>query len=139
MNQTRPMHNQPMSQFFYQPSNMTFQTRFNSSFPTGPVNLPRPVQRPQRLFTNSQVFRQPQANKNVFKPNPSRTLPQPTPMSTSNRHSFNPQHNSTSYQQSKPNWVPEELFNTDTENDDNYKLVEQNQNFLRDSSPDRQS
>nr|CAH7726836.1 unnamed protein product [Callosobruchus chinensis]CAH7764036.1 unnamed protein product [Callosobruchus chinensis] len=100
MNQSRPMHSQPMSQSFYQPNNTTFQLRFNSSYPTGPVNLPRTVQRPQRFFTNSQVFRQPQANKNVFKPNPNRTLPQPTPMSTSTRLSFNPQHNSTSHQQS---------------------------------------
>nr|CAI5820038.1 unnamed protein product [Callosobruchus analis] len=74
MNQTRPMHNQPMSQSFYQPSNTTFQPTFNSSFPTGSVNSPRPVQRPQRFFTNSQVFRQPQANKNVFKPNANRYL-----------------------------------------------------------------
>nr|CAI5841068.1 unnamed protein product [Callosobruchus analis] len=101
-------------------------------------------------------------------------------MSTSTRLSFNPQHNSTSYQQSKPNWIAEELFNTDTQinepyetftnesyadipldqnysephssetadfndqfyhtenDDDNYKLFEQNQNFPKDSSPDRQ-
>nr|CAI5856894.1 unnamed protein product [Callosobruchus analis] len=92
------MHNQPMSQSFCQSSNTTFQPRFNPSFPTGPVNLPSPVQRPQRFFMNSQVFRQPQADKNVFKPNSIRALPQPTPMSTSTRLSFNFQHNSTSHQ-----------------------------------------
>nr|CAH7729555.1 unnamed protein product [Callosobruchus chinensis] len=100
MNQSRPMHSQPMSQSFYQPNNTTFQLRFNSSYPTGPVNLPRTVSTSSEVLYEFTGFRQPQANKNVFKPNPNRTLPQPTPMSTSTRLSFNPQHNSTSHQQS---------------------------------------
>nr|CAH7756714.1 unnamed protein product [Callosobruchus chinensis] len=104
---------------FDQPSNSTFQSRFNSSFPTGPANLPRPVHRPQRFLTNSQVFRQTQPNRNILKPNINRTLPQPTPTPTS-RVSFNPQHNSTSYQQPKPNWIAGELYNTETQANESY-------------------
>nr|CAI5824495.1 unnamed protein product [Callosobruchus analis] len=115
-NQTRPMHNHPMSQSFCQSSNTTFQPRFNSSFPTGPVNLPSPVQRPQRFFMNSQVFRQPQADKNVFKPNSI-----PYSMSTSTRLSFN--FNIIRHLISNQNWIAEELFNTNTPIDEPYETL----------------
>ncbi|CAH2019428.1 unnamed protein product, partial [Acanthoscelides obtectus] len=60
------------------------------------------------------VLAQTQNNRNVFKPNPNRTLPQTTPMSTSTRISCKPEHNnSTAQQQPKPNWIAEELFNTE--------------------------
>ncbi|CAH2018606.1 unnamed protein product, partial [Acanthoscelides obtectus] len=61
------------------------------------------------------VLAQTQNNRNVFKPNPNRTLPQTTPMSTSTRISCKPEHNnSTAQQQPKPNWIAEELFNTES-------------------------
>ncbi|CAH1971696.1 unnamed protein product [Acanthoscelides obtectus] len=116
-----------------QPNTSTFQPRFNSTFPTGPVNLLRPVSRPQRFPTNSQVFGQTQNNRNVFKPNPSRTLPQTTPMSTSTRISFKPEHNSTAQQQPKQYWIAEELFNRETESNNTYE-VPGNESFVCDQT-----
>ncbi|KAK4876170.1 hypothetical protein RN001_012592 [Aquatica leii] len=71
------------SSFNFQNSNN--QLRQNS-FPSQPINIQqRPIIRPQKFFTNAQVFKQPQS-RNVFKPNPHRNFPRPTPMSTSTRN-----------------------------------------------------
>lgn len=89
------------------------------AFPSQPVPIrPNWNNRPQRFFTNSQVFRNPN-QPNVFRPNQNKPLPKPTPMSVSTRqfsNNFrqNPQNTfNNNYQQR--NFVSEELYNTETD------------------------
>ncbi|KAF2884875.1 hypothetical protein ILUMI_21294 [Ignelater luminosus] len=94
-----------------------------SSFPSQPIHIqPKPVQ--QKFYTNQQVFGKP---KNVFKPGQNVPYNKPTPMSVSTK-TFRPQYNQTpmsisnkttgkqNYFQNygqKPNFVSEELFETE--------------------------
>ena len=103
-------------------------------FPSRPINIqPRINNQPQKFFTNSQVFRQPQQNQNqkinVFKPNQNKILPKPTPMSVCTQNTNFANRPSTSYQSTnfanrpstsyqppqQRNWVAEELFYTQTD------------------------
>lgn len=107
----------------------------NQPFPSQPIAIqPRMNYQPQKFFTNSQVFKQPQQNNNVFKPNPNRTLPQPTPMSVTSRNTTNQyqQGPSTSrqYYQPQKNFSSEKLFNTELnqpgQNLENSQLIDYN-------------
>lgn len=141
----QPQNNQNKN--FVQPKHSNFNNQFNSNttpnnffrqqpnFPSQPINIqPRPNPKPQKFFTNSEVFKQPQPQKNVnvFKPNPNQTFPKPTPMSVSTR---NTSHNYRQYQPpiknifqatGPRNFISEELFNTETNNSDQ---INQNQSI----------
>lgn len=105
---TQPRHN--FDNFNQQPHN------FNPKpFPSQPINIrPNPNYVPPRQFTNAEVFGQ--QNRNVFKPDPSKPLPKPTPMSISTRQTYKPNFGPTKSNFFKPsgprNFISEELFNT---------------------------
>lgn len=81
-------------------------TTQQSPFPRGPINIQsRPVQ--QRFPTNSEVFGKPK-----------QTQPLPTPMSISTRNSHRPQGQSFFTPRSRPTFVSQELFNTETHEED---------------------
>lgn len=90
------------------------------TFPSQPINIrPNFNNVPNRFPTNSQVFRRPNSNINVFKPNPNsqQTLPKPTPMSISTKQTSNIKPafpNTTSYHP-PPKFVFEELYNAETD------------------------
>ncbi|XP_048522609.1 uncharacterized protein LOC125504520 [Dendroctonus ponderosae] len=107
----------PFQRFNQQPvayNNNFAHNPFNRTpnFPSQPVNIRPNYNLPTpKPFTNSQVFGKP----NVFKPDPSKQFPRPTPMSLSTRQSrFN---NSTFQQnpnfQSRPRPIIEEIYNTE--------------------------
>lgn len=114
-------------------SNQNFN-RNNNQFPTGPIQFKQNVPN-QNVSSNARTFRNTSV-ENVFKPNPNRTFPKPTPMSSSTRYtgrinnnynnnnqSFNnpnisnhfaqPNHSNYRPQQ---NYIAEELYNTEIEN-----------------------
>lgn len=98
-------------------NNFANHNQFRPSFPSQAIPIrPNPNYRPQKFFTNSEVFgRSQNQNKNVFKPDPNKPLPRPTPMSVSTRNTFRP--NSIpgpSYQPNQPKYIAEELYNTET-------------------------
>ena len=103
----------------YQPFTHTQNNNFRpqNNFPSQPIPVqPTLNQQPQRFLTNSQVFGPRSHNTtNVFKPNPNRTLPRPTPMSLSSRQT----QAGPSY--SRKNYNYEELHNTEIEHQ-NYLL-----------------
>lgn len=109
------------------------QNTHQNYFPSQPIPIqPKANQPPQRFFTNSQVFRNPQQNKNVFKPNSNVTnMPKPTPMSISTRNSSNRfqqrpfQHQPFQQQQPQRNFVFEELFNTEVDPETTQQYYEQ--------------
>ena len=117
-------HNNFKTPFF---NSQTNNYQFRPSFPSQPIPIrPNANFRPQKFFTNSEVFGQNKSQiKNVFKSEPHKPLPKPTPMSVSTRNTFRP--NLTpgpSYQQQQPsqqNFIVEELYNTQTDTDANYK------------------
>lgn len=88
-------------------------------FPSQPISI-QSNSRPPKFFTNSQVFKRPQnsyKNTNVFKPNPNRVFPAPTPMSTSTRQTYSRYQQPTYARPStstQRNFISEELFNTET-------------------------
>lgn len=129
---------------FQKPNN--FQNRFNQQNPNRNSNnfnrnfnnhnnsnnsAPNQNMPPQRYPTNSQVFRQP-VSGNVFKSNPNRSFPKPTPMSINSRftgrpnyqqNNNNPRNNSnnnnfsqanSSGYRPQQNYTAQELFNTET-------------------------
>ncbi|KAJ8980849.1 hypothetical protein NQ317_008908 [Molorchus minor] len=91
--------------------------QFYEKFPRGPINLQKHPNPPKQKFpTNSQVFNK---NQNVWKPSGS-NIPQnkPTPMSTSTRNTtsqFRRPYQNNFFQNNgqKPNFIVEELFNTE--------------------------
>lgn len=92
-----------------------YQQRTN--FPSQPIKVtPRPVTN-QKFFTNQQVFgtqNQRKPNTNVFKRNTNYTPTyKPTPMSTTTRQTIQPK----PYTQNRPNFIAEELFNVDDDNE----------------------
>lgn len=98
-----------------------FGQNFNrNSFPSQPIQIqPRMNNQQQRFFTNSQVFKQPQQDNNVFKPNPNRSLPQPTPMSVSTRNT------TKQYHQPQKNFASGNLFNTElNQPDQNFENIQ---------------
>ena len=100
------------------------------SFPSQTIPIrPNYSKIPQRFPTNSQVFGNQSNQTNVFKPNPNKQFPPPTPMSTSTRQTNNTFRTNTgqqthlkNYFQSRPNQQPnfiaEELYNINTVNSD---------------------
>lgn len=156
----RPMYNQNFAN-----SRPTQQNTFNThtphhffhnqpSFPSQPVPIrPNYNKIPQKFPTNSQVFKNRPNQINVFKPNPNKQFPPPTPMSMSTRQTNSFKTNTgqqpylKNYFQSQPNqqsnFISEELYNTNTVNadytDQQYSTsVEQNyfvddNNFIDDS------
>lgn len=90
-----PTH-QPRFPSFSNPSMTNFNGNFNTNtshnqfrqpFPSQPIPIrPNNNFRPQKFPTNSQVFGRP--NTNVFKPNSSKILPTPTPMSVCTQQTF---------------------------------------------------
>lgn len=104
-----------------------------SYFPSQPINIQPRQMPPQKFFTNSQVFGKPQ---NVFapKPIPANQLPKPEPMSTTSRNptmiSRKPMSGNQSYRfnnfssqpsrnyQRPPNFVFEELYSNDVQEDE---------------------
>ena len=100
------------------------------SFPSQPIPIrPNYSKIPQRFPTNSQVFGNQSNQTNVFKPNPNKQFPPPTPMSTSTRQTNNTFRTNTgqqthlkNYFQSRPNQQPnfiaEELYKINTVNSD---------------------
>lgn len=133
--------NQPIQRHSSFPMNFPFNngnnfTRMQNSFPTGPIPIqPRPPIRPQRYFTNSQVFGSPRPqnsnsirNTNVFKPNPNRQLDKPTPMSLCTRNSYStnrfprfPQPSTSYNPPANQNFISEELYNTEIQQVNNMK------------------
>lgn len=127
-NRNMPNHNfgQPNFNFQHRP-NFSMQPRpnFNQqqrpNFPSQPIPIrPNPNYRPPQFFTNSQVFGK--QNQNVFKPDPSTSLPKPTPMSISTRQSHKPSvpgpYQPNYFRPTGPrNFISEELFNTELNNE----------------------
>lgn len=89
-------------------------TRQTNNFPSQPI----PIQ--HNFPRNSQVFRQPNSNTNVFRPNPNNNrFPKPSPMSISTRNTnqpnqFNRQFPTTN---NRPNFISEELYNVESQDD----------------------
>lgn len=129
-NFNRPMNNFSRNSFNnhipfnYQTQNNQFRQQSNN-FPSQPINVqPKVNYQPQKFFTNSQVFRQP--NHNVFKPNPYKTFPNPTPMSgvskqTSNNFQQKP--STSQYKHPQRNFTPEELYNAEVDEIDEQNLT----------------
>lgn len=126
-----PTQNQYTNFNSHSPSLQTFnsQTPNNffarqNNFPSQPIPInPRPTQ--QNFPRASQVFRRPNQNMNVFRPNSNANLPKPTPMSTSTRNTYPNNQNQPVYkrpppstnnfrQNKRPNYTSEELYNVDT-------------------------
>lgn len=126
----------------------TPQRSFNnnqSTFPSQPVPIrPNYNKIPQRFPTNAQVFKNRSNQTNVFKPNPNKQFPPPTPMSINTRqtnNTFRP--NYTSYKpqfknhfqsqaNQQPNFTSEELYTTNTVNNDQYYVSGIEQNYYID-------
>lgn len=93
--------------------------QFRQPFPSQPINIrPNANIRPQKFFTNAQVFGK-QNQTNVFKQDPNKILPKPTPMSgvsfQNNQNQFRPAAQASNYRQQyqqQPKYTVEELFNT---------------------------
>lgn len=90
-NNFTPMRNPLPNQNIFQPRHFSPYPNNNNNlqnrnFPSQPINIqPRYIQ-PRRLPTNSEVFgRQQRPQTNVFKPNQIKSMPPPTPMSTTTR------------------------------------------------------
>lgn len=128
----RPRPTFPKSFPNVQPSINSFRPTLSNSFPNvqPPMNSFRPTfpssvnTRPNfnrqgpRTFTNSQIIRRPNGQSNVFRPNPFRQLPPPTPMSGISESVQRPlPYNSASnpkYQ--PPKYTVEELYSTEAQN-----------------------
>lgn len=126
----RPAINQnyprPQSTFNIHTPHNFFNNR--PSFPSQPIAIrPNYNKMQQRYPTNSQVFKSQRPNQqtNVFKPNPNKQFPPPTPMSTSTRQTNNNFRGNTGQQphfknhfqsrpNQQPNFVVEELYNTNS-------------------------
>lgn len=112
--------NFPRPQFNAHTNNNHFRAQNN--FPSQPINLQfRQNNPPQRFLTNSQVFKQPSQNQNVFRPNQNKNLPRPTPMSMSTRQSSN-NFQRRPFQQTTPqrNFISEELYNTEVDTPEDF-------------------
>lgn len=137
-NTTAQYTHQSKTQNFNTPGQYThYQNR--NAFPSQPISVRPNYNKTQQKFpTNSQVFgKKPQVN--VFKSDPNKPLPKPTPMSTTShntlpksyqyQNSNQPRYN---YFQSRsnqpPNFTFEELHNTDTVDDPNSYLLYQTNN-----------
>lgn len=117
----QPMYRQPFVNKFS-------QNNFNKpNFPSQPINI-QSRQIPRHFPTNSQVFGKPHnvfAPKNSYKPQS-----KPEPMSTTSRNpSFHaqpkPQQNNFFQSKGKPDFIVEELFNTET-SENNLDISENN-------------
>ncbi len=96
--------------------------QFKQPFPSQPINIrPNANIRPQKFFSNSQVFGKPKPT-NVFRQNPGKILPKPTPMSGvsfQNTQNFTPVAQASNFQQpqqqyqQQPKYAFEELFTTE--------------------------
>lgn len=115
------------TQNFVTPNNNFRQQNY---FPSQPISIrQRTNLPPPKYFTNSQVFGKPQ-NSNVFKPNANRQLPKPTPMSISTRNTGKPlNYFPNANPNAKPNFVSEELYNTETT-----QIPDQNQGDIIENS-----
>jgi len=103
----------------YNPQTPNNFFRQGPQFPSQPIPIRPDYSKLRQHFpTNSQVFKPRQGN-NVFRPNQNKSLPNPTPMSTTTRNSTNmfrqPQNFQRHYNQ--PNYTVEELYNTQTFDD----------------------
>lgn len=104
-----------------------------SPFPRGPINMPQPVIRPQRYFTNAEVFGKPQYSGQTRNSNPNSPYT-PTPMSTSTINQS--KRNFTHFQKpqnffrptgQKPNFISQELnYNDQNEQSENFEAGSEN-------------
>lgn len=113
------------------------QFRAPQTFPSRPIPIqPRPVNQ-QRFFTNSQVFKYPQQNRNVFKPNNSNVsnMTRPTPMSVS--ATINRQPSTMNTQPSAMNRQPSTMNRQPQQQRLNYTPNQYNSYFTQNPSTSR--
>lgn len=99
-------------------NNSSAQTTPKFQWPSQPINIQPQPAKPQKFFTNQQVFGPP---RNVFKPTGQVPQHKPEPMSTTSRQSF------SQFKPKPPQFHFEELHNIEGEN--NYQSYDQEYNY----------